>query len=128
LTLIFFLNIFICKTASDYPQDEPIPETTNKTDADKDAASAAEPEPESETGKDKKKLGGDDHDYRDHHNHHDHDHNDLGHGHVHGSPGRQLDGSSSSGVSVSKFEAVTWMITTLTSVGLLMNQNGIMAL
>ncbi|ODM95819.1 Lysosome membrane protein 2 [Orchesella cincta] len=111
--------------AEDYPQDEPIAETTSKN---KDAA-IAEPEPESEAepGSDKKKLGQDDHDYR-HHHHHDHDHNELGHGHVHGSQGRNVVGGSTSAGSVSKFEAVTWMITTLTSLGLVMNQNGILAL
>ncbi|CAL8141657.1 unnamed protein product [Orchesella dallaii] len=108
--------------AEDYPQDEPepAPETTSGD------SSVAEPEPESEAepGSEKKKLGGDDHDYRSHnHDHHDHDHNELGHGHVHGSQGRNFEGSSSGAGSVSKFEAVTWMITTLTSLGLVMNHN-----
>lgn len=108
-----YLDDFILDS-EDYPQDEPVAETKASDGA------AAEPEPEAEAEPDSK-----DHEHKGH----SHDHSDKK-GHVHGSQGRKnlQEGSSKAGAKSTQFEAVAWMIMTLTSVGILLQQNNFLTL
>lgn len=101
----------------DYPQDEPVAETKS---TDKSDAAAAEPEPEAEA-----EPESDDHDHKKHG--HSHDHSKKGH--VHGSQGRKNLEEEDNNISAStKFDAVAWMIMSMTTFGILLQQNNFLTL